>query len=81
MTVDDLAEDCCVYNGRLYFTASIPKEEQVNIDAWGATPYDIWNYECYEWYECDRITKKIIQDAVKSRGTPFLREDLSDIFG
>lgn len=66
-TVDELAEECCVYYGRLYFTASIPKEEQVNIDAWGATPYDIWNYECYPWYECDKQTQKIIQDAVKSR--------------
>jgi hypothetical protein len=66
-TVDELAEDCCVCYGRLYFTASIPKEEQRYIEVMCATPYDIWDHECYDWYECDKQTQKIIQDAVKSR--------------
>jgi hypothetical protein len=66
-TVDELADECCVYLRRLYFKASLPKEELQWCDEPYAIPYDIWNYECYQWYECDKQTQKIIQDAVKSR--------------
>jgi len=63
-TVDELADECCVYLQRLYFKASLPKEELRWVDEMSATPYDIYNYECYEWYDGDRQTKRIIQDEV-----------------
>lgn len=69
MTVDEMDNQCCIYACQLFFKKSIPKKYELQADEWWATPYDIYNYEPFPWYEdgADENCKYIVKKAFERR--------------
>lgn len=63
MTLDQLQALCCIYGCELYWKDSIPDEEEGAIDVYRPTLYDIWNYECVNWWDWPVELQKHVLDA------------------
>lgn len=66
MTESELFNKCCIYSGRLYFRKSIPEYimDAGGFDHYNAELYDIWNYECVEWWEWPQELKEVMYKKV-----------------
>jgi hypothetical protein len=54
----------CIFACGIYFKDSIPKELWYEIDCGWVELYDIWNYECVEWWEWPQELKEIMYAKV-----------------
>ena len=61
MTPKELNIKCYINaNGQLGWKKDAEHIDDCNIWHWNVTPYEIYNYECYNWWECDYQTIGII---------------------
>jgi hypothetical protein len=68
ITPEELMENYCIWNDmNLWLKSSVPKDRQSEIVVWNPTPYDIWNYECFPFWEGDKQTEEIIRSAYRKR--------------
>jgi hypothetical protein len=68
ITPEELARDYCIWNDmNLWLKTSVPEDRHAEVCVWNPTPYDIWNYECFPFWEGDEQTKKIIRYAYISQ--------------
>jgi hypothetical protein len=67
LTLARLETHCCIYGTNLYWSASIPKEEEYLVNTFRPSLYDIYNYECCEWWEWPDELKKYVEDAKAER--------------
>ena len=68
LTEKEMADKCCIFGCSLYWRDSIPKEEYCLISENWVELYDIWNYECCNWWDWPTEQKKVMYQKVpKSR--------------
>ena len=62
MTEQELRTKCCIYSdGQIVFYNSLTPAQKDDCWKGYVEPYDIYNYECYNWWECDNKTRAIIE--------------------
>jgi hypothetical protein len=67
LTMEDMTKRCCILDGVLCWENSIPQERNWDVQVQFPGFYDLWNYECFPWWDCPRLTEKC-QAAAKERG-------------
>jgi hypothetical protein len=50
MSEDEMKDKCCIYGCMMYFYDSLPEQEQMDIDEYSPTLYDMMNYESTAWW-------------------------------
>jgi hypothetical protein len=65
LTLTELSSKCCIYDTNLYWTKTIPEEEEPLVDTFCPTLYDIANYDASSWYEWPEELKNHLLDAIR----------------
>ena len=81
LTEKELMEKCCIFDCNIYWKKYIPVDDKLQLykQKDGVTLYDIWNYECSEWWEWPANLKKIMHEKVpdSNRGESDSDEDVN----